>query len=61
MSAWGVGHDGPAQGAQRAAAHAGHEQQPGDHGIEATARGGDLVGLDAAAGGTWRANQSRCP
>ena len=47
VSAWGVGHVGPAQGAHLAAAHAGHEQQLGDHGIKATARGGDLVGLDA--------------
>ena len=61
VSAWGVGHVGPAQGAHLATAHTGHEQQPGDHGIEATAHGGDLVRLDAAAGGTWRANQSRWP
>ena len=51
VSAWGVGHVGPAQGAHLAAAHAGHEQQLGDHGIKATTCGGDLVGLDA--GGRW--------
>ena len=39
---------GPAQCAHLAAPHPRHEQQSRDHGIEATALGGHLVGLDAA-------------
>ena len=41
-----IGDVGPAQGADLAPPHAGHEEQSRDHGIEAAALEGDLVGLD---------------
>ena len=40
---------GPAQGAHFAPPHPRHEEEPGDHRVEAAALEGDLVGLDAAA------------
>ena len=44
-----VGAVGPAEGAHLAPPHPGHEEEPRDHGVEAAALEGDLVGLDAAA------------
>ena len=44
-----VGDVGPAAGAHLAPPHPGHEEEPRDHGVEAAALEGDLVGLDAAA------------
>ena len=46
----GVGIDqvAPAQYADLAPAHPGHKQQPGDHAIETSPRGGYLVGFDPA-------------
>ena len=44
-----VGDVGPAEGADLAPPHPGHEEESCDHGVEAAALAGDGVGLDAAA------------
>ena len=44
-----VGHVRPPLGGDFRTPHPAHEQQPRDHAVEAAARGGHLVGLDAAA------------
>ena len=45
-----VGDVGPAEGAHLAPPHPGHEEKPRDHGVEAAALEGDILGLDAAPG-----------
>ena len=46
----GVGDVGPAEGGDFGAAQPGHEKQPGDHGVQSAASGGDGLGLDATPG-----------
>ena len=55
-----------ARGAHLAPPHAGHEDETGDHGIEATTLEGDLLGLDTASaaptpGGWWRGRRPHPP
>ena len=56
-----VGDVGPPEGAHLAPPHPRHEEEPGDHGVEVAALEGDLLGLDAAAGGRWRGRPRGLP
>ena len=49
----GVGYVGPAEALTSLLPHPSYEEEPRDHGIEAPAIAGALVGLDAAPTSAW--------